>query len=184
METNNSEQPSLLNHAIKFGAILSVISILVVLLVYVIDWTIMATLGFIGIMILVGIGFVIYAGINYRKSVGGYLPYGQALLHCLIVLGVSGFISMLFNFVLYNVIDSELPQKLTEVIISNTETMMTKWNTPQGQIDEKIAEMKVELPNNFTTVGLILGYLKAYIGYVIIALIVGLITRKNQPETV
>ena len=89
---------------------------------------------------------------------------------------------MIFHFLLYNVIDPELPQKLTEVIISNTEQMMTNFNTPQDKIDEKIAEMTEDLPNNFTTVGLILGYLKAYIGYVIIALITALFARKNKPE--
>jgi hypothetical protein len=184
MEANETNQPSWMSHAIKYGVVLSVISMVVVLLLYAVDYTIMATLGFVGIVMLIGIGFVIYAGINYRKSIGGFIPYGQAFLHGLVLLGVSGFISMLFNLVLYNLIDPELPQKLTEIIISNTEAMMAKWNAPQGQIDEKIAEMTVDIPYGFTTVGLLVGYCKAYIGYVIISLITALIVKKNKPEMI
>ncbi len=184
METSDSNQPTLISHGIKFGAILSALSTIIVLGLYAVDYTIMATLGFVLIVIAIGIGFVIYAGINYRKSIGGYIPYGQAFLHCLIVLGVSGLISMAFNFILYNVIDPELPQRLSEIIIANQEDLLTNFNTPQRDIDIKIAEMKEDVPNNFTTVGLILGYFKAYIGYIIIALIAGLIVRKNKPVTI
>lgn len=180
METNNSGQPTVINHAIKFGVILSIITIILTLLVYAIDWTLFATLGFVLIVMALWLGFNIYAGINYRKSIGGYLPYGQAFLHCLIILGVSGLIQLIFNFILYNVIDTELPQKLTEVISFQQQELFTKFGTPQGEINEKIAK----IPEQFTTVGMIIGYVKAYIGYIIIALIVGLITKKKKPETV
>lgn len=180
MENIESSQSTIVKDAIKFGVILSIISIIITLLIYAIDWTLFATLGFVLIVIALWIGLTIYSGINYRKSRGGYLAFGEAFLHCLIVLGIAGFLQMLFNLILYNVIDTELPQKLTEVISFQQQELFTKFGTPQSEIDEKLAK----IPDQFTTIGLLIGYLKAYIGYGIISLIVALITRKNKPETV
>ena len=182
METNET-QPSLVNHAVKFGGILSAISIVIVLLLYAIDYTLMAGFTFILIISVVAIGFVIYAGINYRNSIGGYIPYGKAFTHGLLVFAVSGLISTVFNILLYQVIDPELPQNLSDAIIANTEASMANWGAPQESIDEAIAKMKEDMPNNFTIVGLLWGYCKTLIGYAILSLITGLVVRKNQPET-
>jgi hypothetical protein len=183
METNETSQPSLINHAVKFGAILAAITIVIVLLIYAIDYTLMAGFTFLLIALVVGIGFTIYSGINYRNSIGGYMPYGKAYLHGLLILAVSGLISTLFNIVLYKVIDPELAQNLSDAIITNTEESMANWGAPQESIDETISKMRDEMPNNFTVGGLLWGYCKALIWYAILALITGLVVRKNQPET-
>jgi hypothetical protein len=182
METNETSQPTLVNHAIKFGGILAAISVVCVLLIYAIDYTIMAGFTFLLIILVVGIGFTIYAGINYRASIGGYIPYSKAYLHGFMILAISGIISTLFNIVLYKVIDPDLAQNLTEAIITNTEATMARFGAPQESIDEAIDKMRVEMPENFTVMGLLWGYCKALIWYAILALITALVVRKNQPE--
>src|SRR5688572_5408499 len=119
--TETTQQPTLINHAVKFGGVLAAISIVLVLLIYAIDYTLMAGFTFLLIALAVGLAFVMYAGINYRNAIGGYIPYGQALLHGILVFAVSGFISTLFNILLYHVIDPNLPQNLSDAIIANTE---------------------------------------------------------------
>jgi len=184
METNETtQQPTLVNHAVKFGGILAAISIVLVLLIYAIDYTLMAGFTFLIIFLVVGLSFVIYAGINYRNAIGGYIPYGKAFFHGFVVLAVSGIISTVFNILMYYVIDPNLPQNLTEAIIANTEATMAKFGAPQDSIDEAIAKMRDEMPGNFTIVGLLWGYCKALIWYAIMCLITGLVVRKNQPET-
>jgi hypothetical protein len=182
MEENTSPAPSLLNHAAKWGAILSAISILVVMLLYVVDYTLMAGFTFIIIIMVVGLGFVIYAGINYRNEIGGYIPFGKAFLHGLIVFAVSGAISTIFNLLLYNVIDPDLPANLTEAIIENTRSTMERFGAPSDSIDEALDKMREDMPKNFSTFGVIKNFFTGMIWYAILSLITGLIVRKNQPE--
>jgi hypothetical protein len=46
------------------------------------------------------LGITIYAGIDYRNGVGGFLPYGKAFVHGFLVLAVSALLATLFNMVL------------------------------------------------------------------------------------
>ena len=180
---NQEVQPqpaSLINHAVKNGVILGVVSILLVVIVYVVDLAFLATLKFLGIMLVLGLGYVVYAGINYRNEIGGYLSYGKAFMHGFILLAVSGLLGTAFNILLYHVVDPELPTKLTEAIIRNTEEMMAGFGAPQGTIDQTIDGLRVEMPGNFSISGLLYGYVKAMIWYCIIALITSLIVRKNE----
>lgn len=182
METTETNQPTLVNHAIKFGGILAAISIVCVLLIYAIDYTIMAGFTFLLIFLVIGIGFTSYAGINYRGSIGGYIPYSKAYLHGIMILAISGLVSTIFNILLYTVIDPDLATNLTDAIIENTEATMAKFGAPQESIDKAIEQMRVDMPKNFTAMGLLWGYCKALIWYAILALITALIVRKNQPE--
>jgi hypothetical protein len=180
MEENPT--PSLVNHAAKWGGILAIASIFVVMVLYAVDYTLMAGFTFILLMLAVGVAFVIYAGINYRNSIGGYIPFGKAFLHGLLVFAIAGIISTGFNLLLYYVIDPELPENLTEAIITNTEETMANWGAPQESIDQAIDKMREDMPKNFTVGGLVKGYFTALIWYVILSLITGLIVKKNQPE--
>src|SRR5688572_22227502 len=118
MEENETTQPTLVSHAVKFGGILAAISIVCVLLIYAIDYTIMAGFTFLLIVLAIGIGFTIYSGINYRGSIGGYIPFSKAYLHGFMILAISGIISTFFNILLYMVIDPDLSANLTEAIIA------------------------------------------------------------------
>lgn len=174
----------MINHAVKNGVILAVISIVCVMIIYVVDLTILATFKFLALILVVGLGYVIYAGINYRNEIGGYMSFGKAFQHGFLVLAVSGLITTVFNLLLYFVIDPELPDKLVNAIIANTEEMMAGFGAPQDRIDTQIEQMRGELPNQFTVGGLCLGYLKGLIFYAIIALITSLFVRKNEPVEV
>lgn len=178
----NTTTPTLVNHGARWGAILAGVTIVLVMLLYAIDYTLMAGFTFIIMATLLGIGMVIYAGINYRNQIGGYLPFGKAYLHGLLVFAVAGLISTAFNFLLYFVIDPDLANNMTEAIISNTENTMENWGAPQESIDQTIEKMREDMPQNFTALGLIKGYFTGLIWYIILSLITGLIVKKNQPE--
>jgi hypothetical protein len=59
--------------------------------------------------------------------------------------------------------------------------MMTNFGAPQDKIDETVAKMKDDLPNQFSLSGQILGYGKLLIWYAVLSLITALIVRKNEP---
>ena len=180
-QSTEAESPSLMNHAIKHGVILGVISILLVIICYVVDFSLMVTFKFLGLALVVGLGYVIYAGINYRTEVGGYMPYGKAFMHGLVVLAISGLIGTAFNIALYHIIDPDLPQKLLDTAIRNTEEMMAGFGMQQEAIDQAVEGMRTDMADQFSIGGQALGYLKAIIAYCIIALITALFVRKNIP---
>lgn len=181
MEETQDQPVTIYNHALKFGLILGVISIMCVILIYVVDLSIMASFKFLGIMLVLGLGVTIYAGINYRNEIGGFLPYGKAFIHGAVLLAVSGLVGLVFNLVLYTIIDPELPQKLTEAIAENTEQLMTRFGAPPESIEPALDKIRAETPANFAPFGLVKGYLTALIWYAVIAAITSLFVRKNQP---
>lgn len=181
IEKTDIAQPSLYQHAAKYGAIIGAISIFLVIVFYVVNILFLGSFKFLILMLCVWVASVIYAGINYRNEVGGYLSYGTALLHGFIALAISGIISTIFNMVLYHVIDPELPLKLTAAIMQNTEEMMRNLGAPEGAIEEAITGMRDELPKQFTMVGMAFGCVKAFIWYAGVVVITSLFVRKNVP---
>ena len=153
MEDSQEAPVSIYSHALKYGVILGIISIVCVIAIYAIDFTFMASFKFLGLIMIIGLGVVIYAGINYRTEIGGYLPYGKAFIHGFTVLAISGVIGTLFNIVLYTVIDPDLAQKMTDTIIENTEQMMRNFGAPDGSIDQATEKMRTDMPEQFSAGG-------------------------------
>lgn len=180
-QENNSSAPTLLNHGIKWGAILGAISITLVVIWYVIDYTLMADWK-VGIFsLLIYIGFTIYAGINFRGETGGYISFGKAFQHGFLIFAVSGLIASVFNLLLYTVIDPELPAKLTEAVLEKTAAMMEGFGAPEDQIDKAMEDARSRTENQYTPSGIAMGYGYLLIMSAIFSLITGLVVRKNEP---
>jgi hypothetical protein len=186
METTNqveaADGQSLLKNAAKMGAILGAITIILTVLIYAVDYAIMVNMWFGLFVIVLALGYVIYAGITYRKEVGGYLSYGKAFQHGYVTLLTSAIIGSIFSILLYTVIDSDLPAKLTDVAIENAETMMVKFGAPQEQIDKSLDEMRRDMPARFSALGVIKQLGWGLIIYAVIAAITSLFVKKNVPE--
>ena len=173
--------PTLVNHAIKWGVICGAIGIFMTVVLYAIDYSMLASFKTLGVMILIFLGIIIYAGIDYRKSVGGFLSYGKAWQHSMLTFAVSGVISVVFQILLYSVIDSELPAKLTDVIVDNTREMMENFGAPADQMDTALEKARTDSLDRLTPFGLMKGYIFQLIGYAVFSLIIALFTRKNPP---
>ena len=171
----------LVKHAIRFGAILAGIGIAITLLCYVIDYTMLADWKIGILMIVVSIGIVIYAGINYRTQVGGYLSYGKAFQHGYFTFLSAGVISTLFSILLYTVIDPDLPQNLSDAAIVKTEEMMRNFGAPDDAIEQQMDKMREDMPKRFSAVGLLTQLGWGLIIYAVLSLITSLFVRKNEP---
>ncbi|MBL7871049.1 MAG: DUF4199 domain-containing protein [Cyclobacteriaceae bacterium] len=180
MEETN-EQPTLMSHVIKWGLIIGGASITMTVLLYAIDYTLLVLLKVFFTMLLVYLVLTIFGGIEYRKSVGGYLKYGQAFIHGFGVLALSGLIATIFGIILYNVIDPELPENLTKASLENMREMMIGFGAPENAIDEAIAKEEVKAADRYTISGQALGYLIILIASAFMALISALFVRKNEP---
>jgi Protein of unknown function (DUF4199) len=180
-QENKSSAPTLLNHGIRWGAILGVISITLVVIWYVVDYTLMADWK-VGIFsLVVFIGFTAYAGINYRGEIGGFIPFGKAFQHGFIVFAVSGLIASLFNLLLYTVIDPELPAKLTEATLEKTAAMMEGFGAPEDAVDKAMDEARARAENQYSVSGIATGYGFILGMSLLFSLITALIVRKNEP---
>jgi hypothetical protein len=181
MNTIEEKPQSLLAHALRHGAIMGAISIALTVIIYMVSIPFMGTLKFVLLMFAIFISYVIYAGIDYRKTVGGFLAYGKAYLHGLVVLASAGFIGTLFGLVLYNVIDTELADKLTETILSNTEETMRGFNTPEENIEKQLDDMRESLPKQFSTLGQIKSFFTGMIWNAVLVALTSFIVRKSEP---
>jgi hypothetical protein len=175
-----TETPNLFKHAARMGAIGGGIGILATILIYVADIRMMADWKIGIFFLLFYLGYVIYAGIQFRKESGGYLSYGKAFQHGYITLIVGGVISTLFTIVLFHVIDPSIPETLTQASIEKTEEMMAGFGMSEDKIEEEIE--KQDIPGRFTVGGQLMQLVWALVINAIIAAITSLFVRKNQPE--
>jgi Protein of unknown function (DUF4199) len=182
MEDNSTPAPSLMQQAIRWGLIIGAISIIFTLLLYAIDYTLMVQMKFAFLGLAIYLGITIYSGIEYRKSVGGFLAYGKAWQHGFIVLALSGLVVSIFNILLYNVIDAELPQKLVDASMENTRALMESFGTPEDAMDEALEKARESTAGQFTVAGIAKGYIIMVVVSAVLALISALIVRKNKPE--
>ncbi|MBL7838668.1 MAG: DUF4199 domain-containing protein [Cyclobacteriaceae bacterium] len=173
--------PGFMNNAIKNGLILGGISIGLTLLLYVVNYAILVQLKMLAFSLLISVGYAIYAGISYRNTIGGYLSFGKAWQHGFIMFAVSGIVSLLFTFLLYFVIDPELPQKLAEASLANSEEMMRSFGMPEDQMEEALEKARESTQNQFAPGKMALSYVFVLIGGAIFALISGAIVKKNRP---
>lgn len=178
------EQRTLMKHAVQWGLIVGGVSIILTILLYAIDYALMVQLKVLFLSLAIYLGLVIYAGLNYRKSIGGFMPFGKAFQHGFIILAVSALVATIFSFVLYNVIDTELPKKLTDATIENTRAMMENFGAPEDKIDEELVKAEERTKDQFTVIGQAKGYFFILIFSAIMALISALIVKKNEPVEV
>lgn len=184
MEQTQPNSPSLFQHALRSGLLLGAVSVGLTFLLYVVDYSLLANWKLLLLIIAISLGALIYFGLDYRKSGTGFLTYGKAFQHGFITLAISGLMGIIFNIVLYTVIDPELPGRLTEVALENTEAMMRKFGAPEDQIETALEDARVSTQASYTVAGQLKSYLWVLIFYAIIAAITSAFVKKNEPETV
>ncbi|HEY5826666.1 MAG TPA: DUF4199 domain-containing protein [Cyclobacteriaceae bacterium] len=183
MELEEEKAPTLVSHAIRWGLICGVIGVVISILMYVIDYALMVQLKMLFISLAIYLSLVIYAGIDYRKSIGGFIPYGKAFTHGMMIFAISGLIGTIFSILLNHVIDPELPQKLTEAALENQRVMMENFGAPPDAIEKGLEEARVRTENQYKISGIAMGYVFILVFSAIMALITSLVVRKNEPES-
>lgn len=174
IEQNNSA------HSIKWGVILGIIGILITLTAYVVDLTLLTSPWTSVIVFIVYIGLLFYASIDYRSNLGGFMTFGQAFLHAFVLLAIAGILDVSFKYVLFNIVDPEAATYLLEAQMEASMEMMQKFGGEGNP--QMMDEMAEGLKGQFQLGSLALGYAFSLIWYAIGASIVGLITKKKNPE--
>ena len=176
---NNIE--SLLPYAIKKGIVLGIGACILVIVVYIVDYSFLVhwSLSILALVLL--LMFVVIFGNQYRRMGSGYLGFGKAFRLAFIILFFSTLIQLMFNILLYSIIDSELPELVTEATITNTEEFLRSIGMSRNQIDEQILRLERVMPGQFTIFAQLKNSWIIILSSAVFALIAGAIIKRNEP---
>lgn len=174
------QKPTLLQQGMKFGLILGFTQVVVYLLLYVIDKNLLVSFG-VGAMIMVLSIILMVLPVRNYKSITGVITFKEAFVICLITIAGALLITTVFNYILYNIIDTTLAEFIKENVIGKTASMMEKFGAPQEEIEKQITKLQAE-DYSQSPGRLGIQYMSGVLFGAIPALIIAAILRtKNKP---
>ncbi|WP_264559325.1 DUF4199 domain-containing protein [Flavobacterium sp. N2270] len=166
-------------NGITFGIITGVLSVLITASIYIIDLKLFTAwwVGILSIAIYLGVG--IYLLSKTKKELGGIFPFKDAFTTYFISAVIGIIISVTFNIILFNVIDTEAKQTVQDNLIEFQVNMLKKFNTPTEVIKETVEKMTEE--NQFDVVAQLKGSVFSILFSAIFGLILAAIF-KSKPS--
>ena len=155
-----SKQNNYLQDIITNSLLLTAILIIYGLLIYVIDISLYVKWWY-GISVLViSVALLIYFGINYRNSIGGILSYKDSFIYLYILSLFSALFQLIWGIIFFQVIDPELGDKLSQLVIESTVSVMESFGSGGEAIDATIEQLEEDVPQSFTPIGQIKNFVK------------------------
>jgi len=169
----------MINKSLTYGILAGVIVTVYTLLLYSLGMEYYASWWLAILAFFLVVFLVFFFGYKVkRENKDGPFDFKKAFISLLIIGLTASFLTVIWNVLLYNVIDKNLGQELTEHIIEQTTEMMEKFGAPESAQEETLTEM-ASMPEQFETGALFLGWIKGSIMYIILAAIGGLIIREK-----
>lgn len=170
------------NTPVKYGLIAGAMMIAIILLLYIISATSLGTM--LPMLVYIPVLFLmIWGGITYRKEIGGYKNFAQAFVAVFIISVTATMLFDSFGYLLYKVIDPELPELIKQKTLDNTTEWMEKMGAPDDKIEETIKEV-ADRDFSPTIASQGIRYVSSIvIGAILSALIALFVSRpENKPE--
>lgn len=171
------------SEALKLGIILGLLSILITVLAYIIDVSILADWK-IGVSVLIiSLGVISYMGRKFRDEAReGFISFKESFFYSYIIFFVSSILSACFLILLYEVIDPDVPRIMTDASIENTEKMMRSFGAPEDKIEEALEPMEEQMLGNFSAKGVLKNSWVYILTSAFFSLITGAIIKKKKPD--
>jgi len=173
----NPKNPSLKSIIITYGLLLGGISVVFQLMLFFLDMHYKndTTAGIVSLVIMIGI--MLYAFLQYRKSNEGFLSLGEALKMGIGIALVSALIGIVYTQILINVLDPDTMQKQMELSMETLKAENPE--IPQEALETaRSMQEKMSSPLILTAIQIVFAL---FFGF-IISLIGGLIVKKSRPE--
>lgn len=166
-------------NGINFGIITGVISVLITSSIYIVDLSLMTKwwLGLIILAVYIVIGCILLA--KTKKDLGGFMSFKEGFTTYFISALIGIAISVIFNILLFNVIDPEAAVTLKEMTLKSTADMMKNFGAPTSEIKKAIEKM--ESYDQFSTLEQLKGSIWSIVGASIFGLILAAIFKKDKP---
>ena len=131
-------------NAVSFGIITGILSILITTFIYLVDLKLFTAwwLGLGSIALYIAIG--VYLLIKTKKELNGQFSFKDAFTTYFISAVIGIVVSVTFNIVLFNFIDTEAKETVQEISIEAAVGMLKKFNTPAEVIKETVENMTKE----------------------------------------
>jgi hypothetical protein len=123
------------------------------------------------------IGCVLLA--KTKKDLGGFMSFKEGFTTYFISALIGIAISVIFNILLFNVIDPEAAVTLKEMTLKSTADMMKNFGAPTSEIKKAIEKM--ESYDQFSTLEQLKGSIWSIVGAAIFGLILAAIFKKDKP---
>jgi len=167
------ERPGFWQAAMTYGLYYAIVSIALTVVLYATDNMMSKATQWVGIVVI--IAAVVIIQLAWRKSLGGYMSYGQGLGIAVLSLVCASVIIAIFTFILYKFIDPGL----IEQIKLATEEQLYQRGMPDEQINAAMA-----ISSKFQTPAIMA--IMAIINMAVMGLLFGAIaaifTKKQSPS--
>ena len=130
--------------------------------------------------LLLSIIFPVYYCVQLRKIRGGYIDFKEVFTVCTGILIAAGFIDVVFQILLLNIIDPGFAVDLLDASINAVVAQLDTFGVPEDEI--ALAIENIESNSNYSPMNLLKGFCFSVLGYSIFGLIVAVIIKKNKPE--
>ncbi|KLT70881.1 MULTISPECIES: DUF4199 domain-containing protein [unclassified Flavobacterium] len=156
-------------NGITYGVMIGIASALVTATIYAVDLNLFTSwwIGATGLLISFTLSIILLT--KTKRELKGVFPFKEAFTTYFIAAVIGILISTFFNVILFNVIDPEAKDTVSELMIKYTVSMLQKFGTPASAINEAVAKMK--LSNPYSTLEL----LKGSVFTIVVSSILGLI---------
>lgn len=164
-------------NGINYGIIIGIISILITAAIYAIDLKLFVNmwLGFSIIAIFIIIGIVLVS--KTKKQLGGLITFKEAFTVYFMAAAIGATMSVLFNILLFNVVDPAAKDALNDLALETTVEMMKKFGAPTSEIAKQAAAMQDN--DNYSVANLAKGLFFNFIISAVFGAILALIFRNK-----
>lgn len=175
-EIPEESRPPFWKSAMTYGIYYAIVSIILTAIIYAggLMTSPAVTYISIGVMVIV----MIFLQLHYRKSLGGFVTYGQSLAIAVASMFFASILIAVFTYILYKFID---PGLIEQMKLMTEEKLVEQGKLSQEQIDAAMA-----FSGKFQTPGLI--SLMQLINLPLTGLIIGAITsifiKKESPDKI
>jgi hypothetical protein len=169
-------------NAARYGLFLGLFTIVTTTVVYALDISLFTASWYGMLTMAIIIGFGAFAAVQSKKNHGGFLTFKETFTSFFVAVLIGLLISTLFSVLLFNVIDPEAKQIITDNVIKMTSGMMEKFGAKPADINEVIKEM--QKTDSFGVLGQLKGFLFNIVIYSVIGLITALIIRRERPQSI
>ncbi|MBC7615178.1 MAG: DUF4199 domain-containing protein [Pedobacter sp.] len=175
---------NLKQEALKNGAILGAINIVIFLVTWYAMPSLMSSYWYLAITLVIGVLLAVFFCIDLRKKAGGYWSFSQALWPIVGMFLMNFTLVFVFTIVFGKFIDPTYPIKMKEYAMEGQAKMMESFGMDETVLQETMAKTEERLDSQFNpTFGdAVFGYGMAAIFYFIGALIFAAIFKKNNPN--
>jgi Protein of unknown function (DUF4199) len=166
--------------SVKWGAIGAAAVIFYSIILYVVDSSLLVSTwaALLGLGVLI---FVLVMGVKeVRTAQEGFISLSEALFTAFLIYVIASFLNSVFNYVLFNWIDPNLPILLKEKAIETTVEMMQKFGGSEEDINKVLEQMDKDMDLGSAS-NLFWNFLKGSAFGFIIAFIIALILKKKRP---